>query len=298
MKRLATLILSIALLLTCIALADPVDTYVPCATAGFTYDVPERWVHVDGGDFQYYYGGNEGKIEGGYLVIYSTSAGLSDTNDFVLATYYQSLVKSMGATNTDPHFLLFGDTLALKAGCDLALSEESSPSYFFSVVYAGTAFNIIYTDPLRSPDENKAIFDHITASVSYESDALSISSLSVDSNSPAMYSYDELLDLRKKIDAALWASDGWQNVAVPSGMYLVGDDIPAGRWTVTAAGSGMVTVYKSIDEDGKGDGIVQYTPYMSAGDTANIDLYEGQYVKIEQLSTYFTPYVGAALGFK
>lgn len=123
-----------------------------------------------------------------------------------------------------------------------------------------------------------------------------------DSSSPMIdisaYSFEELIDLRNQVDAALWASDGWQSVAVPSGMYKVGEDIPAGRWTITAGGTGSVTLYKELDEYGEGSSTIMYTPYMHQGDTANLDLRDGQYIKIDQLITYFSPYVGASLGFK
>lgn len=47
-------------------------------------------------------------------------------------------------------------------------------------------------------------------------------------------SFDELLALRQQVNMAIWQSDGWQAVEVPAGMYQVGVDIPAGKWTITA----------------------------------------------------------------
>jgi hypothetical protein len=41
--------------------------------------------------------------------------------------------------------------------------------------------------------------------------------------------YEELLQLQANVNLALWASDGWQEVAVPVGKYyIVGVEIPAG----------------------------------------------------------------------
>ena len=40
--------------------------------------------------------------------------------------------------------------------------------------------------------------------------------------------YDELLDLRQAVEMAIWNSDGWQEVEVPAGIYVIGEDIPEG----------------------------------------------------------------------
>ncbi len=44
--------------------------------------------------------------------------------------------------------------------------------------------------------------------------------------------YNELLQLQQQVNTALWNSDGWNEVTVPPGVYEVGKDIPAGRYTV------------------------------------------------------------------
>ena len=45
-------------------------------------------------------------------------------------------------------------------------------------------------------------------------------------------SYDELVALKDRINLAMWQSDEWQEVTVPQGVWKVGEDIPAGHWTV------------------------------------------------------------------
>ena len=44
--------------------------------------------------------------------------------------------------------------------------------------------------------------------------------------------FEELAKLQNEINAALWASDGWQSVTVPAGIYKIGEDIPAGKWVI------------------------------------------------------------------
>ena len=45
-------------------------------------------------------------------------------------------------------------------------------------------------------------------------------------------SYEELVQLRDCINLAIWNSEEWQEVTVPPGLWKIGDDIPAGHWTI------------------------------------------------------------------
>lgn len=106
-------------------------------------------------------------------------------------------------------------------------------------------------------------------------------------------SFDELLELRKQVDAALWASDGWQEVTVPQGVYRVGEDIPAGRWCVTPAGNwGTFEIYEA-DHESYVAGYV-----VDGSEIVNVTLEDGQWVEISDSAYTFRPYTGAALGFK
>lgn len=51
-------------------------------------------------------------------------------------------------------------------------------------------------------------------------------------------SYVELMGKLGKVQRALWACDEWTSADVQAGMYKIGEDIPAGHWTITAAKSG------------------------------------------------------------
>ena len=48
-------------------------------------------------------------------------------------------------------------------------------------------------------------------------------------------SYDELVALKNKINLAMWQSEEWQEVTVPQGDWIVGEDIPEGTWEVKCA---------------------------------------------------------------
>ena len=48
-------------------------------------------------------------------------------------------------------------------------------------------------------------------------------------------SYDELVALKDQINLAMWNCEEWQEVTVPVGVWKVGEDIPAGHWTIKPA---------------------------------------------------------------
>lgn len=102
-------------------------------------------------------------------------------------------------------------------------------------------------------------------------------------------SFEELLELQKQVTTALWASDGWQEVTVPTGIYEVGTDIPAGRWNVTARES-AITIYPSFSDAVNGKGLPKL--YYIEGDTVAIAVEDGFGISITGDAT-FTPYIPA-----
>lgn len=112
-------------------------------------------------------------------------------------------------------------------------------------------------------------------------------------------SYEDLLELRQQVDAAIWASDGWQEVKVPAGVYVIGEDIPSGRWSVTP--SDRLSTFTLFPT--KADYTEQTYNYISlnmldAGESYALDVQDGQFLEIGGGALTFTPYIGAALGFK
>ena len=124
-------------------------------------------------------------------------------------------------------------------------------------------------------------------------------------------SFDELVALKDQINLALWNSADWQEVTVPQGLYKVGSDIPAGKWTVKAPVGGytVVKIGSQVDENGTdvdyhgeskpicGDNYSGFAP-SSACAFWTVELREDQYVSVKNGDCVFTPYAGNNLGFK
>lgn len=118
-------------------------------------------------------------------------------------------------------------------------------------------------------------------------------------------SYDELVELKDRINKAMWECEEWQEVTVPQGTWLVGEDIPAGHWTILPC-EGYVCLVKVGDvlEENKKDISHKSTNYSlefigSGKPSFSIELFEGDYVEVEQGDAVFTPYSGKpSLGFK
>lgn len=143
---------------------------------------------------------------------------------------------------------------------------------------------------------------------------LSLASVSFAEFDLSGMTYDELVALKDQINLAIWNSNEWQEVEVPKGVYIIGEDIPAGKWTVKAADQINASVYwgdtindagTEITFDGElyeyeGLYSVNYRHYEK-GDTTEVtwDLKEGQYFIVDDGIALFTPYSGKpSLGFK
>ena len=130
-------------------------------------------------------------------------------------------------------------------------------------------------------------------------------------------SFDELVALRDRINLAIWQSDEWQEVTVPQGVWKVGEDIPAGHWTIKCAPEWRNThiVLGNALSDG-GDGIDAwnsdrytyervYNPdhrWYEVGDGVteySFNVKDGDYIVIDDGEAIFMPYAGKPdLGFK
>lgn len=124
--------------------------------------------------------------------------------------------------------------------------------------------------------------------------------------------FDELVALRDQINLAIWNSQEWQEVEVPQGVWQVGADIPAGKWTIKAASGYYANVYvgSKLNDTGTGldfpykAGEMVYNPgyhLYKDGDLTEwtVDLSAGDYVSIDSTPAVFTPYAGKpSLGFK
>lgn len=127
-------------------------------------------------------------------------------------------------------------------------------------------------------------------------------------------SYDELVALKEQVSLAIWQSEEWQEVEVPAGVYTVGKDIPAGKWTIKAADgvSSDIEWGDKLDASGTGlewDGSIYELEFLYSetykfyekGDKTEItwDIKDGQYIIVSDGIVVFTPYAGKpSLGFK
>ena len=125
---------------------------------------------------------------------------------------------------------------------------------------------------------------------------------------------EELALLRDRCQMEIMKSDKWQNVKVPVGVYQIGIEIPAGRWTITPieGDTAMLIWGTKLDESGQGidswntrfynaqqitSPKDSYYKYNSV-ESITWDLKEGQYLIISDCSVYFSPYAGVDFGFK
>lgn len=128
------------------------------------------------------------------------------------------------------------------------------------------------------------------------------------------FSYAELVALKEQINLAIWNSKEWQEVEVPVGVWKVGEDIPAGKWTIKAADGLTTYIYwgDRLNEAGTeisfGGSLWEHAFLISKtrrnyekGDTTEVtwNLKNGQYFIVESGIALFTPYAGKPdLGFK
>lgn len=114
-------------------------------------------------------------------------------------------------------------------------------------------------------------------------------------------SYEELSSLQERIIKEMISRPEYKEVIVPLGVYKVGEDIPAGKWTISGVdGSGIVYWGKAVDEYGveiaSGQLISDFTHWGDEG-SIDWDLVEGTYIAVTISPVKFTPYIPKSLGF-
>ena len=122
-------------------------------------------------------------------------------------------------------------------------------------------------------------------------------------------SYDELIDLVNKAQMEMMKMDKWQEVVVPEGIYIIGKDIPAGRWTITAPEK-LYTVLIYVGKKLYDDFTVDFDSMTSLKGTANsmyregdtssitLELKDDMYLQIKSGSAIFSPYQGNSFSFR
>ena len=119
-------------------------------------------------------------------------------------------------------------------------------------------------------------------------------------------SLDELHQLRKNVSKEILSRSQWTEVEVPTGFYVVGEDIPAGHWMISPMEQdyALLEYFEKTDETGKNADI--FGPYygVSLGSPGNmlesmyniqetdIELQAGYYIHIQFGSVIFKPFTG------
>lgn len=127
-------------------------------------------------------------------------------------------------------------------------------------------------------------------------------------------SYAELVSLKDQINLAMWQCQEWQEVTVPQGVWVVGEDIPAGHWSVSPVDGAWATISygsklsengRSLDRSNDRFSEILVNPssriFREGQDATMIDFEAktGAYIIIENGDVVFTPYAGKpSLGFK
>ena len=126
-------------------------------------------------------------------------------------------------------------------------------------------------------------------------------------------SYEELIQLKEQITLAIWDMQEWHDVVVPAGFYVVGEDIPAGHWTIKYSPGeySLVEYFLTTDATGKRpadimtdyyyEGVCDPTNIMASSyklKEFDLDLKAGYHVVINYGSVIFTQFTGRYSPFK
>lgn len=314
MKKLALYLLVFSVLLSSVySLAYAEIETMEYEIDGFTMSVPAMWssdtLEEDGITYHRFIRRPAKDFWAGFLRIYTYGLGYS-VDDYWLDSSYDGYLSGIPGTNIRRE----------------SIEIEGHPAYLFSayvdygngikyqtygLVYIAKdlVLSVYYVDSSSSAESNMEFVRAIAESVhspGYEPIEPKPTSQPVqyDKNTDiSSLSFDELISLRQQIDMAIWASDGWQEVEVPSGVYIVGEDIPAGRWTINISDNHSdipvcaFAVYGTPDDFYDSHGCVS-NAYLQVGTPYNANIIDGQLINITGETVVFQPSLGAALGFK
>lgn len=106
-------------------------------------------------------------------------------------------------------------------------------------------------------------------------------------------SFEELLFLRDQLTAEIMSRPEWKEVTVPAGKYMIGEDIPAGSYSVTSTGlvSYLAVYYEAGKENNDYD---EYYIVMENNPLGKVILKSGMIITISA-QVIFSPVKG--LGF-
>ena len=124
--------------------------------------------------------------------------------------------------------------------------------------------------------------------------------------------FDDLIALRAQTQYEMMNRPEWEEVEVPQGVYKVGEDIPAGTWTILCKSGIGTSIYVGDNLSPAGTELKYpykayetiYNPAASSVGSGYcfewaVTLHDGEYLSVGSNSAVFTTYAGKpSLGFK
>lgn len=111
-------------------------------------------------------------------------------------------------------------------------------------------------------------------------------------------SYDELYYLYQRVQVQLMKRNEWKEVTAPVGIWKVGEDIPAGSYSIRASGSmfGNVVLWRGEQNDYK-SGVILNEMFIDDENTliGKVIMSDGNTLEISGCPVILSPVVG--LGF-
>lgn len=117
-------------------------------------------------------------------------------------------------------------------------------------------------------------------------------------------SYEGLQEIVSQAQKEMMTRPEFQSVEVPTGLYTVGKEIPAGTWTITTTNRLTQVITGSILDTGNneiktGAGEGWYCLNVDSNNPIqNITLTEGYYVEVNIYSAIFSTPTGVSFSFK
>jgi len=272
-----TLFFCIALLIAMIpAMAE--DT-ITIAGSYFTCEVPADWeIEYGDGNCTSYAALCDATVE--YVELYSE--GLSRNTDAAVKDILYDLI------DADADKITISDADCKSGSGTVGFYRESynegAPCSFYFVAARGDYMFILGGKWAFSTEFMRELTD-VIHSVDFIGDS------AADFDFSAM-SLAELIDVRNMIQSAMWESGEWQSVEVPPAVYKIGEDIPAGHWTITATGYLNLFWGEAIDKYGVDVEKTIEMLLLDEGESVSWNLVEGTYLKVGTKSVIFTPYAG------
>ncbi len=245
MKKLLVCVL-VLVLIGCMALAE-LDVGMAKHNIGpFSFSLPADWVE-DGEDLSgtiqtnAYREAARTSAGTGYLIAMAFPSDATIQSAVDVINLYDAVLEELGIGDLERHYTAIGREVAyLWSGTFPNPISDGDPASGVIYYHDGDVLVLVYSDPASTADDLQAFSLDVSKTVSTvdasgdNSDA--VQTASVNEVDLSGMSYEELVVLKDRINLAMWECDEWQEVTVPEGVWTVGEDIPAGHWTIRAAG--------------------------------------------------------------